>query len=195
MKKIPYELLIGRKPNISYFLIFGCKCFIYKKNKHIGKFESCCDVGIFVGYSSNSKAYRVFNNATRVIEETCDVEFDESNGSQGDGFTCDDVGNEPFRDVIKKMGIGDIKPKEEDEAPTTTSKQVEASSKDETKMKMYLLLPITMISLLMKMMSLQDILHPLHQVKMSLLLYKTSPLHKKNHKSKFRYKLQLLHQL
>ena len=51
----------------------------------------------FVGYSSNSKAYRIFNNATRVIEETCDVEFDETNGSQGEEFSCDDVRDEPIR--------------------------------------------------------------------------------------------------
>ena len=38
LKKTPYELLIGRKPNISYFRVFGCKCFIYKK-KRLGKFE------------------------------------------------------------------------------------------------------------------------------------------------------------
>jgi hypothetical protein len=92
MMKTPYELLIGRNPNISYFRVFGCKCFIFKKRKHLGKFESRVDEGIFVGYASNSKAYRVFNNSTRVIEETCDVEFDESNGSHGDGFCCDDVG-------------------------------------------------------------------------------------------------------
>ena len=34
LKKTPYELLIGRKPNISYFRVFGCKCYIYKKRKH-----------------------------------------------------------------------------------------------------------------------------------------------------------------
>ncbi|WVZ51797.1 hypothetical protein U9M48_002907 [Paspalum notatum var. saurae] len=78
--KTPYELLIGRKPNISYFRVFGCKCFIYKK-KRLGKFEKPCDVGFFVGYASNSKAYRVFNQTTRMIEEMCDVEFDETNGS------------------------------------------------------------------------------------------------------------------
>jgi hypothetical protein len=36
------------------------------------------------------------------------VEFDESNGSQGDGFCCDDVGKEPLREAMKKMAIGDI---------------------------------------------------------------------------------------
>jgi len=81
LKKTPYELLIGRKPNISYFRIFGCKCYIFKKRKHLDMFESRCDIGFLVGYSSNSKAYRVFNNTTRMIEETCDVEFDETNGS------------------------------------------------------------------------------------------------------------------
>jgi hypothetical protein len=116
MMKTLYELLIGRKPNISYFWVFGCKCFIFKKRKHLGKFESRVDEGIFVDYASNSKAYRVFNNSTRVIEGTCDVEFDESNGSQGDGFCCNDVGKEPLREAMKKMAIGDIKPKEEDDS-------------------------------------------------------------------------------
>jgi hypothetical protein len=51
-----------------------------------------------------------------VIEETCDVEFDESNSSQGDGFCCDDVGKEPLREALKKMAIGDIKPKEDDDS-------------------------------------------------------------------------------
>jgi hypothetical protein len=51
-----------------------------------------------------------------VTEETCDVEFDESNGSQGDGFCCDDVGTEPLREAMKKMAIGDIKPKEDDDS-------------------------------------------------------------------------------
>jgi hypothetical protein len=68
LMKTPYEVLIGRKPNISYFQVFGCKCFIFKKRKHLGKFESRVYEGMLVGYASNSKAYRVFNNSTRVIE-------------------------------------------------------------------------------------------------------------------------------
>ena len=44
LKKTPYELLIGRRPNISYFRVFGCKCFIYKK-KRLGKFKKRCDEG------------------------------------------------------------------------------------------------------------------------------------------------------
>jgi hypothetical protein len=112
--KTPYELLIGRKPNISYFWELGCKCNIYKKRQHIGKFQKHCDIGFLLGYSLKSKAYRVFNNATGLVEETYDVEFDESNGSQGAHENCDDVGNEPLREAMKNMPIGDVKPKEED---------------------------------------------------------------------------------
>ena len=63
LKKTLYELITRKKPNISYFRVFGCKCFIYKKKRH-GKFESRCDEGFFLGYASNSKAYRVFNQTS-----------------------------------------------------------------------------------------------------------------------------------
>ena len=67
-----------------------------------------------------------------MIEETCDVEFDETNGSQGDGFSCDD---EPLWEVMKNIAIGQVKPKEEDEKITTSSTQVEASSQDDSKLE------------------------------------------------------------
>ena len=94
--KTPYELLNGKKPDISFFRVFGCKCYIYKKRQHLGKFQRRCDIGFFC-YSSKSKAYRVFNHATDLVEETYDVEFDESNGSQGAHKNLDDVGDEPLR--------------------------------------------------------------------------------------------------
>ena len=115
LKKTSYELLVGRRPNISYFRVFGCKCYIYKKRTHLGKFQRRCDIGFLLGYSSNSKAYRVFNNATGLVEETYDVEFDESNGSQGEHENLDDVGNEGLRSAMKNMSLGDIKPKENDQ--------------------------------------------------------------------------------
>src|SRR6266498_397690 len=79
LKKTAYELLVGRKPNVSYFLVFGCKCYIYKKRQHLGKFQTRCDIGFMVGYSASSKAYRVYNESTGIVEETYDMEFDESN--------------------------------------------------------------------------------------------------------------------
>ncbi|WVZ88060.1 hypothetical protein U9M48_034614 [Paspalum notatum var. saurae] len=119
LDKTPYELLNGKKPNISYFRVFGCKCYIYKKRQHLGKFQRHCDIGFLLGYSSKSKAYRVFNNATGMVEETYDVEFDESNGSQGAHVDVVDIDKEPLVEAMKNMPIGDIKlKKDEDEGQT-----------------------------------------------------------------------------
>jgi hypothetical protein len=49
-----------------------------------------------------------------LVEETY-VEFDESNGSQGAIENCDDVGDEPLREAMKNMPLGDIKPKDDED--------------------------------------------------------------------------------
>jgi transposase InsO family protein len=43
LEKTPYELLNGRKPNIAYFRVFGCKCYILKKGTRLSKFDKKCD--------------------------------------------------------------------------------------------------------------------------------------------------------
>ncbi|NWD34195.1 transposase family protein, partial [Pseudomonas reactans] len=77
LHKTPYEVINNRKPNIKFFHIFGCRCFIKNNKDHLSKFESRSDEGIFLGYSFSSAAYRVLNKRTRVIEESTDVHFDE----------------------------------------------------------------------------------------------------------------------
>jgi hypothetical protein len=113
--KTLYELLNGKKHDVSFFRVFGCKCYIYKKQQHLGKFQRCCDISFLVGYSSKSKAYRVFNHATSLVEETYDVEFDESNSSQGAIENCDDIGDEPLREAMKNNPVGDIQPKDDED--------------------------------------------------------------------------------
>ncbi|KAI4305016.1 hypothetical protein L6164_028407 [Bauhinia variegata] len=71
LKKTPYELWKGRKPNVSYFCVFGCICFIHNNGKNaLGKFDAKSDEGIFLGYSLTSKAYRAYNKQTRSVEES-----------------------------------------------------------------------------------------------------------------------------
>ena len=83
LKKTPYELFYEKTPFIGYFRIFGCKCFILNTKDHHDKFDSKIDVGIFLGYAPRSKAYRVFNKRSLVVEESINVTFDETNvGSQ-----------------------------------------------------------------------------------------------------------------
>ena len=80
-KKTPYELWKGRKPNVKYFRIFRSTYFILKDRENVGKFDSRSDEGIFLGYSSTSKAYRVYNKRTMKIMETVNVVIDESSDS------------------------------------------------------------------------------------------------------------------
>ncbi|MGS7221165.1 DDE-type integrase/transposase/recombinase, partial [Micrococcus luteus] len=77
-QKTSYELLFGRKPNISYLKAFGCPVSILNLSDHLGKFESKSDDGFFLGYSSVSKAYRVFNSKTNIVIETINVKFLEN---------------------------------------------------------------------------------------------------------------------
>ncbi|GJZ89915.1 putative ribonuclease H-like domain-containing protein [Tanacetum coccineum] len=56
---------------------FGCLVTILNTLDHLGKFDGKADEGFFVGYSTNSKAFRVFNSRTRIVEENLHVKFSE----------------------------------------------------------------------------------------------------------------------
>nr|GEW96642.1 ribonuclease H-like domain-containing protein [Tanacetum cinerariifolium] len=68
--KTPYELLHGQTPSIGFMRPFGCHVTILNTLDPLGKFEGNVDEGFLVGYSVNSKAFRVFNNRTRIVQET-----------------------------------------------------------------------------------------------------------------------------
>ncbi|KAH9705964.1 hypothetical protein KPL70_012065 [Citrus sinensis] len=94
LNKTSYELWKDRKPNIGYFKVFGCKCFVLNTKDNLGKFDPKSDVGIFLGYSNSSKTYRVYNKRTLVVEESMHVIFDESNPSSTERVVVDDNAKE-----------------------------------------------------------------------------------------------------
>nr|GFB80770.1 retrovirus-related Pol polyprotein from transposon TNT 1-94 [Tanacetum cinerariifolium] len=75
--KTPYELINKRKPNIKFFRVFGCRSYILNDYEDVGKLKAKGDIGVFVGYSKESAAFRVYNKRTRKIHESVDVNFDE----------------------------------------------------------------------------------------------------------------------
>jgi len=78
LKKTPYELFNGRNPNINHLRVFGCSCFVLNNGKeNLGKFDEKEDLGIFIGYSLTSHAYRVYNKRLMTVEESVHVVFDE----------------------------------------------------------------------------------------------------------------------
>ena len=78
LNKTLSKLLNNKKPKLSYLRAFGCKCFVLNNGKDdLGECDPQSGEGVFVGYSSSSKAYRVFNRRTPCIEESIHVVFDE----------------------------------------------------------------------------------------------------------------------
>nr|GEX61303.1 hypothetical protein [Tanacetum cinerariifolium] len=76
--KTPYELLHGRLPSIGFMRPFGSPVTILNTLDPLGKFQGKVDKGFLVGYSVCSKAFRVFNNRTRIVQETLHVNFMEN---------------------------------------------------------------------------------------------------------------------
>jgi hypothetical protein len=117
------ELLTGKKPNVSYFRVFGSKCFILIKKGRKSKFSPKVVEGFLLGYDSNTRAYRVFNKSTGLVEVSCDIVFDETNGSQVEQVDLDELDDEEALCVaLRNMSIGDVCPKESEEPPQAQDK-------------------------------------------------------------------------
>jgi hypothetical protein len=77
MHLTPFELRFGRKPSVSHFRPFRCKCFILKRG-NLDKFESRSFDGILLGYTPHGRSYQVYNFENNIIVESCNVTFDET---------------------------------------------------------------------------------------------------------------------
>jgi hypothetical protein len=132
-KKTCYELMHGCTPKVSHFHVFGCKCFILKKRKKLDKFEARSVDGIFFGYASHSRAYRVLNLETIQIVETCEVTFDKTQPRSQLIFECagdDELGEEIFQEEEHELGDdenGGMVPTAE-HVPTTSTTVVDGPS-------------------------------------------------------------------
>jgi hypothetical protein len=91
LKKTSYELLTGNKPNVSFFEYLGANATFFVKKGRNSKFAPKAIEGILIGYDSNTRAYRVFNKASRLIEVTNDVVFYATNSSQREQVDLDEI--------------------------------------------------------------------------------------------------------
>nr|GFB01672.1 retrovirus-related Pol polyprotein from transposon TNT 1-94 [Tanacetum cinerariifolium] len=76
--KTPYELFKGRSSALSFMRPFGCHVLILNTLDQLRKFDGKSDEGIFVGYSTTSKAFRVYNIRSRKVEENLHITFLEN---------------------------------------------------------------------------------------------------------------------
>jgi hypothetical protein len=122
LKKTSYELLTGNKPNVSYFRVFGSKCYILVKKGRHSKFAPKAVEGFLLGYDANTKAYRVFNKSSVLVEVSSDVVFDETNGSPREQVDLDDIDEEEVpTTTMRTMAIGDVRPQEQQEQDQPSS--------------------------------------------------------------------------
>jgi hypothetical protein len=83
-----------KSPMFHIFRVFGSKCFILVKRGRSSKFAPKAVEGFLLGYDSNTRAYRVFNKSTGLVEVSCDIVFDETNGSQVEQVDLDELDDE-----------------------------------------------------------------------------------------------------
>ncbi|GJX07666.1 retrovirus-related pol polyprotein from transposon TNT 1-94 [Tanacetum coccineum] len=75
--KTPYELVHDKKPDLTFFRVFGALCYPTNDSEDLGKLQPTADIGIFVGYAPSRKGYRIYYKRTRCIMETIHVQFNE----------------------------------------------------------------------------------------------------------------------
>jgi len=73
-----YEIWKERKPTVKYFHVFGSKCYILADREHRRKMDPKSYDGIFLGYSTNSRAYMVFNTKSKFVMESINVVIDDA---------------------------------------------------------------------------------------------------------------------
>ena len=92
-----------------------------KKGRHL-KFAPKAVEGFLLGYDSNTKAYRVFNKSSGLVEVPSDVVFDETNGSPREQVDLDYVDEDEVPTAaMRTMAIGDVRPQEQQEQDQPSS--------------------------------------------------------------------------
>ena len=77
-KTTPYEILFGRKPNLSYLRVFGCRCWYNVRKPGVDKLDRRAREAIMVGYARGSRGYKLWDAADSKMVTSRDVRFDEN---------------------------------------------------------------------------------------------------------------------
>ena len=78
IEKTPYELWNNKKPKLNFLKTFGCKALVHIPNEKRSKFDNRSKVYYFVGYSQNSKGYRLVDLESKKVVVSRDVNFFEN---------------------------------------------------------------------------------------------------------------------
>ena len=80
----PFEALTGTKPSCAHLRVFGCQAYVHVPKEQRSKLDRKSIPHVFLGYSSVSKAYRLWDPAAGKLTVSRDVVFDERSTSSSD---------------------------------------------------------------------------------------------------------------
>ncbi|XP_021629650.1 uncharacterized protein LOC110627609 [Manihot esculenta] len=75
--KTPTEAWFGSKPSASQLKVFRSVCYMLVPDVKRIKLDNKADLGIFLGYETSSKGYKIYNVKTKKVVISRDVKFDE----------------------------------------------------------------------------------------------------------------------
>lgn len=109
----PYEVWTDEKPNIEHLRVFGSKVYVADNVPNKGKFQLRATEGIFLGYSNESKAYRVWIPSIKKIRISRDVKFFDEHSSENeredianyDRTSCSDMTPDVVHSTTKEIAI------------------------------------------------------------------------------------------
>jgi hypothetical protein len=118
LKKTSYELLTVKSPMFHILESLVANSSFLLKEVEKSKFAPKVVEGFLLGYDSNTRAYRVFNKSIGLVEVSCYIVFNETNGSQVEQVDLNELDDEEALCVaLRNMSIGDVYPKESEEPP------------------------------------------------------------------------------
>ncbi|GJX88933.1 retrovirus-related pol polyprotein from transposon TNT 1-94 [Tanacetum coccineum] len=117
-EKTAYHIINDRKPLIKHLHIFGCTCYLTRDGENLDKMKEKGDPCILVGYSTQSKGYRVYNKRTRLIVESIHLRFDEIKEMSETSVANDTSGLVPQRQKASDYDNPDPAPELQNVSPS-----------------------------------------------------------------------------
>ncbi|GJY21504.1 retrovirus-related pol polyprotein from transposon TNT 1-94 [Tanacetum coccineum] len=117
-EKMAYHIINDRKPSIKHLHIFGCTCYLTRDGENLDKMKEKGDPCILVGYSTQSKGYRVYNKRTRLIVESIHLRFDEIKEMSETSVANDTSGLVPQRQKASDYDNPDPAPELQNVSPS-----------------------------------------------------------------------------
>ncbi|MCO5607010.1 hypothetical protein L7F22_061201 [Adiantum nelumboides] len=87
----PFQAYYGRKPTVLHFRVFWCSAFVHIPKEKRQKLDFKSKKLLFLGYSAESDAYRLYDPDTRTTTVSRDVVFDESFITSAEGAAAQPI--------------------------------------------------------------------------------------------------------